>query len=215
MDKIDHYNAAFELYKNGVCTNHIAKKLGYSRSTIVKWLNGKTDVNKLKGISGLNHSNIPDEEFVEAVKNSYGIAPCLYALGLKPAGGNYKIFHNRVKRLNLDTSHFTGQGHLKNKRHNFAREISVEDSFVENSILQTTGLKRKIFKYNLKPYLCDICGIKEWLNDPLSLHLDHINGVNNDNRLENLRFLCPNCHSQTDTYCGGSKGKNKDLKKDA
>ncbi|MBX9580218.1 MAG: HNH endonuclease [Gemmataceae bacterium] len=53
---------------------------------------------------------------------------------------------------------------------------------------------------------CTRCGISEWQGCPLSLHLDHVNGVNNDNRLENLRFLCPNCHSQTESYCKKGRG---------
>jgi 5-methylcytosine-specific restriction endonuclease McrA len=54
---------------------------------------------------------------------------------------------------------------------------------------------------------CDHCGLREWREKPLSMHLDHINGVRNDHRLENLRMLCPNCHSQTDTY--GAKNKRR------
>jgi 5-methylcytosine-specific restriction endonuclease McrA len=56
-------------------------------------------------------------------------------------------------------------------------------------------------------YKCQCCGISEWLDKPISLQLDHINGINNDHRIENLRFLCPNCHSQTDTYAGKNIGR--------
>ena len=66
------------------------------------------------------------------------------------------------------------------------------------------------------PYKCKECGISEkWNNKPIILHLDHINGINNDNRLENLRFLCPNCHSQTDTYCSNTQIRysDEDIKK--
>ncbi len=67
-------------------------------------------------------------------------------------------------------------------------------------------MKSKIIKNKLIPYKCQCCDNEgEWLGKPISLHLDHINGVNNDNRLVNLRFLCPNCHSQTDTYAGKNK----------
>jgi 5-methylcytosine-specific restriction endonuclease McrA len=56
---------------------------------------------------------------------------------------------------------------------------------------------------------CHICGLDEWLGEPISLQLDHINGDGKDHRLENLRFLCPNCHSQTDTFCGKNKKKSR------
>jgi Zn finger protein HypA/HybF involved in hydrogenase expression len=156
---------------------------------------------------------ISDEEFIEIVKNSYSIRACLEAQGLVAAGGSYKAFHKRVKGLGLDTSHFTGQGHLKGKTHNWKPETSIEDAFIIGGNLSSFSLNKKIRKYNLKEYKCSECGIFEWLGKELSLHIDHINGINNDNRLENLRFLCPNCHSQTDTYCGKNlKSKETPLK---
>ncbi|MGE0542259.1 MAG: HNH endonuclease [Dehalococcoidia bacterium] len=68
-------------------------------------------------------------------------------------------------------------------------------------------LKHRLLTDGLLVNQCAICGISEWCGKPLTLHLDHINGKNNDDRLENLRLLCPNCHSQTDTYCGGNVGR--------
>jgi hypothetical protein len=82
-----------------------------------------------------------------------------------------------------------------------SRAMSHEEMFTVNDIDRGV-IKRAIIKDGLIPYRCAICAITEWNGRQLSLHLDHINGVNNDNRLENLRFLCPNCHSLTDTYCG-------------
>ena len=64
------------------------------------------------------------------------------------------------------------------------------------------SVRRRIIKDNLMPYLCTECGLKEWRGGPLSLHLDHINGIADDHRIENLRWLCPNCHSQSPTYAG-------------
>lgn len=84
--------------------------------------------------------------------------------------------------------------------------IVFEKSFVENSTTHRNVIKKYIINHNLIPYICSICGNDgNWNGNVLTLHLDHINGVNNDNRLENLRFLCPNCHSQTDTYGGHNK----------
>lgn len=77
--------------------------------------------------------------------------------------------------------------------------------FTENSSASNCYIVKSIKQHNLIPHTCcHSCGLTEWLNGKLGLELDHINGINTDNRLENLRFLCPNCHSQTSNY----KGKN-------
>lgn len=80
--------------------------------------------------------------------------------------------------------------------------LDLDDVFVVNSSRSSAYIKKIIIKEKLISYICD-CGISDtWRNATLILELDHINGINNDNRLENLRFLCPNCHSQTDTFRG-------------
>lgn len=85
-------------------------------------------------------------------------------------------------------------------------KLLVDNDFVfcENSQWSNPAIRKRIEQLSLLEHKCSICGITSWNSSPITLELDHINGVNNDNRLENLRFLCPNCHSQTDTY----KGKN-------
>lgn len=88
---------------------------------------------------------------------------------------------------------------------NEQNKIKTEDLFCENSKHPRNIIRSRIIKEKLIPYKCAICGITKWQNKNLSLELDHINGINNDNRLKNLRFLCPNCHSQTVTY--GSKNQ--------
>jgi hypothetical protein len=70
---------------------------------------------------------------------------------------------------------------------------------------QTFKLNKRILKEKILKNECSVCEINEWNSKPISLHLDHINGISTDHRLENLRFICPNCHSQTDTYCGKNK----------
>lgn len=70
---------------------------------------------------------------------------------------------------------------------------------------QTLKLKNRLLKEKILEDVCSICGIDEWQGKKISLQLDHIDGDNHNHRLENLRLVCPNCHSQTDTYCGKNK----------
>jgi len=160
-----------------------------------------------------DRTSYTEEDFVNAVKNNYSVRSCLLALGLSPTGGNYALFKRRVKALGLDTSHFTGKGHLKNRTHDWSKKKTLEEILVVDSDYTCRRLiKKRLLSKGLFTYECSCCGITDWQGQPLSLHLDHINGVNNDHRLENLRLLCPNCHSQTSTYAG-RKLKGKPSKK--
>lgn len=205
MNRIELYHCAIEMKNQGKSYLEIANELNIPRRTVSDWVRGTVSVENLKKINGTHKTK--DEDFIKAVKESFSISQALKAIGLEAKGGNYKIFKKRAKDLNCDLSHFTGQAYLKGKKHFWAKEMSIEESFCKEGSLGTCSLKNKIIKYNLKPYFCVKCGISEWMGEKLSLHLDHINGCNTDNRLENLRFLCPNCHSLTDTYCGKSKKK--------
>ena len=153
-----------------------------------------------------DRTSYTEEDFVNAVKNNYSVRSCLLALGLSATGGNYAVFKKRVKALDLDTSHFTGKGHLKNRTHNWNPKKSLEEILVADSdYMNRNQIKKRLLAKGLITYECSTCGIAEWQGKRLSLHLDHINGVNNDHRLENLRLLCPNCHSLTSTYAGKNK----------
>jgi 5-methylcytosine-specific restriction endonuclease McrA len=142
---------------------------------------------------------LSDEQFVELLKKSSTISEVLFKLGYTTKGNSwgYSQIKRRMTDLNLDHSIFKGKSYLSNKK---TDKISEKDILRENCKHQRTVLRRYIIKNNLIPYKCAICGCTEWQGKTLSLELDHINGINNDNRLENLRFLCPNCHSQTSTY---------------
>ena len=88
-----------------------------------------------------------------------------------------------------------------NSRNMYGARKTNEEIFIENSTYARHNLKRRIINEKLLEQSCAECGIvNEWNNKKLVLQLDHINGKNNDNRLENLRFICPNCHSQTETF---------------
>lgn len=145
------------------------------------------------------YNQISDEQFREIVESSISYAEVMRKLGYTANRGNsYSGVKEKIKSLNIDTSHFKGQSHGTSDTTRYSlEEILVKDSPYTNM----TSLKKRILDNNLLDYKCAICGITEWNNKPLVLQLDHINGDNRDNRLENLRLLCPNCHSQTETFC--------------
>lgn len=145
----------------------------------------------------------------EAVKNSFNRTQVAKALGLTTLGANSKTINREIKRLGLDISHFdTNSEHLKKLRQQ-AKKTKNEEIFIKDSSIARSAIKARILRDNLIPYKCAICSMKKWKGKELSLHLDHINGINNDNTLSNLRFLCPNCHSQTSTYCGKKLKREK------
>jgi Zn finger protein HypA/HybF involved in hydrogenase expression len=147
------------------------------------------------------------EEFKSAVLGSYSIAQALTKLGVSPRGGNYRVFKKFEKLYEIDTSHFTGQGHLRGKTHNF-NTIPLEEILVKNYEYSSNKLRKRLISEGIKEYKCECCGLKEWLGDPIPLELDHIDGDHYNNTLENLKVLCPNCHAKTPTY----RGKNKKSK---
>lgn len=146
---------------------------------------------------------ISDEEFKQIVANAKSYSDCLRALGLGTKGGSSTdILKRRIKELNCSIEHF---GQVRNKQY---QKYSMEEILIENSsYANISRLKARLIQEGYLEYKCACCGnTGEWLGQKLVLQLDHINGVNNDHRIENLRFLCPNCHSITDTYAGKNKG---------
>lgn len=149
-----------------------------------------------------------DAQFKEAVATSLSYAEIIRKLGLNPAGGNYGTVKRKIKELELDTSHMTGQGWNQGDRyrpvkpHQPLSEILVKDS----TWVSAYALKNRLLKEKIKEYKCEKCGKVEWEGSPISLELHHVNGIKNDLRLENLQLICPNCHALTDNY----RGKNID-----
>lgn len=132
-----------------------------------------------------------ETEFICAVTNSYSIAEVLNKLGLAHAGGSYKTFYATVRMLKLDISHFKGKGHLKNKSNYWVPKIALEKILVFNSSYSNTSkLKMKLIKANIFKDICSICKIDTWQGEKLSLHLDHIDGNNTNNLIENLGLVC-------------------------
>lgn len=152
-----------------------------------------------------------DQDIVAAAQASISIRQVLKILGLSPTGANYVGIHKAFKRLGVDISHFTGQGHLKGKHHSWTPRLPLSVILVENSEYRCTSrLKQRLLKEGHLVNRCALCGLPPvWRDEPLVLVLDHINGDSADNRLENLRLLCPNCNSQQPTFAGKNRGKGR------
>ena len=146
-------------------------------------------------------------EIESAAAKSSSIAGVCRLLKLVPSGGNYRIIHNAIEKYKIDTSHFTGQGWNINLKFKPFEGKKIEEILVENSTYQSYKLKKRLIAEGIKKSVCESCGQSEWLKQPIPLELHHINGNNSDNRLENLRLLCPNCHALTDSYRGKNKRK--------
>ena len=149
-----------------------------------------------------------EEELKTAVSECLSLRKVLARLGLVEAGGNYAQIKKYIKSLGIDTSHFRGKGWSKGLKLIRHPKISLEEILVKNSSYQSHKLKNRLFQAGLKRAQCEECGWEKISEDGrLPLELDHINGDRNDNTLENLRILCPNCHSLKPTHRGRNMGQ--------
>jgi hypothetical protein len=149
-----------------------------------------------------------DDQLRAAVAASRSWSETLRNLKYMSAGGNWKTLKRHAQRLDIDTSHFDAHAASIEglRRHNGPKPL--DEILVENSIYKRHALKMRLFKEGLKERACEICGQGEiWQGRRIALILDHINGVPNDNRFENLRILCPNCNATLDTHCGRKNRK--------
>lgn len=152
---------------------------------------------------------ISDEEFRTVIEQAYSYSHALSYFNLQNKGHNSNTIKDRIKHLGLSTAHFLGRIESSTRSRQLTKERFIQNVLTENSGKQRHCVKKYLLRFDLIKYECSKCfnnGV--WMNEKISLQLDHKNGINNDNRLDNLTFLCPNCHSQTDNFAGKACRKN-------
>lgn len=161
---------------------------------------------KLKLKRSFGYEN--EEKVRDLVNSCKTYTECVIKLGLSPrCSGNFQTIKKYIRKYSIDISHFDGgQYKIGNKSQN---EKELDEVLVKNSFFNRRSLKQKLYKKSLKKKECEICGMGEdWYNGSKIVHiLDHINGDPYDNRIENLRIVCPNCNSTLETNCRGNKIK--------
>lgn len=156
----------------------------------------------------INKNNWDKEKLLSSISKSDCKADILRNLNLSINSGNYRTLSRYCIKYDIDITNIDGKSVKYINKFKNRKLSNTNDVFIKNSIVSSTVIRKRIKQDNLIVYNCSLCDNNgSWLNSKLTLQLDHINGDSFDNRLENLQYLCPNCHSQTATY--GSKNKKK------
>lgn len=134
-----------------------------------------------------------DEYFIEVCQSAKSMSKAAAVLKL-----HFNTFKKKAIELGVYLPNQSGKG--LSKRHNGSKIPLNEILEGKHPQYQTNKLRIRLIKEGLKMHQCECCGIEDWMNKPISLELDHIDGNRTNHILENLRILCPNCHSQTSTY---------------
>lgn len=138
------------------------------------------------------------DDLINAVKKSKSIRQVLILLKVSPHGGNYRVINSYIKKLKINTSHFTGQGWNKGKT--IGPKYPTSDYLSNKKAINSHRLRQRLIKEGIFEHKCYCCNNTQWNNQPIPLELEHKDGNHHNNLLDNLSLLCPNCHAQTSTY---------------
>lgn len=143
------------------------------------------------------------KKFIEIISISKTLSDVARLLEIEPSKGNRDTIKKYIEKYDLDINHFE---YLLGDNSNFIKK-DINDILTNKvTYSSTNNLKNRLYKEGLKNRKCELCEQGEdWMGKKISLILDHKNGVNTDNRLENLRILCPNCNASLETHCSKNK----------
>lgn len=193
----------------------ICSKLGLSdNNSNVKRLKARTEELKLSTDNMLwQKRSYTAQQLKEAAANSRSYRQMLMALGLAEYGSAYSFIKTAIEEVGVDISHFSHKGWNKGLEYRPRPKQDLSIILVENSVYtNVNALRKRLINEGVFDHICSCCGNSEWMGQKIPIELDHINGIKADNRIENLRLLCPNCHAQTTTYRGKNMKSAKDQK---
>jgi hypothetical protein len=145
-----------------------------------------------------------EHQLRETIAASHCWAEALRRLGMRAAGGNFRTIQKYARDWSISTDHF--DPNAARGRATRARARPIGELLVAGSTYSRGSLKRRLYAHGLKTPVCELCGQDEnWHGRHMALILDHVNGDSSDNRLENLRIVCPNCAATLETHCGRNK----------
>lgn len=193
------------LVDKGLSQTDIAKKLHKGKTTVRYWLS-KYNLKTARWSVLRNKIARSTKNLAAITKRSSSLSEILREYGLQNKGGNIKTLKKCLKKKGIDFSHIP-LGISSNKGRSLPKgKVPLHDVMIEDSTYSRYHLKKRIIESGIIEYKCAKCGIRsEWQGEHIVLILDHINGIPNDHRRKNLRFLCPNCNSQTNTFAGRNR----------
>jgi hypothetical protein len=184
---------------------------GKNFTTIRKWaLEWKLDISHLPAYKPRSSApSFSEQELRHAIANARSWSETLRNMDRCPTGNNWRTIKKYAAKWQIATDHFDPYAAANEAlRKGATKAKPLEEILVENSTYSRTALKRRLYETGLKEPICELCGQDEnWRGLRISLILDHINGKRNDNRIENLRIVCPNCAAGLETHCGRAKKK--------